>query len=108
MRAHKRIRYTWEIALLHKFLLNFWDGEAPVEWNSIICFPESPWNVLLYFLFWLSSVCYCFLWLLAIVDIPEYSALSEAIVKLTGEEMGKIVNNPQSDQVKVVTNQFNF
>ena len=36
-------------------------------------------------------------WLLAIVDIPEYSALSEAIVKLTGEGMGKIVNNPQSD-----------
>ena len=36
---------------------------------------------------------------LAIVDIPEYSALSEAIVKLTGagEGMGKIVNNPQSD-----------
>ena len=33
----------------------------------------------------------------AIVDIPEYSALSEAIVKLTGEGMGKIVNNPQSD-----------
>ena len=38
-----------------------------------------------------------FLWLLAIVDIPEYSALSEAIVRLTGEGMGKIVNNPQSD-----------
>ena len=34
---------------------------------------------------------------LAIVDIPEYSALSGAIVKLTGEGMGKIVNNPQSD-----------
>ena len=30
---------------------------------------------------------------LAIVDIPEYSALSEAIVKLTKEGMGKIVNN---------------
>ena len=29
----------------------------------------------------------------AIVDIPEYSALSEAIVKLTKEGMGKIVNN---------------
>ena len=33
----------------------------------------------------------------AIVDIPEYSALSEAIVKLTREGIGKIVNNPQSD-----------
>ena len=29
------------------------------------------------------------------MDIPEYSALSEAIVKLTGDGMGKIVNNPQ-------------
>ena len=47
------------------------------------------------------------LWLSAIVDIPEYPALSEAIVKLTREGMGKIVNNPQS-QVKVETNQFNF
>ena len=37
-----------------------------------------------------------FLWLLAIVDIPEYSALSEGIVKLTEEGMGEIVNNPQS------------
>ena len=36
-------------------------------------------------------------WLSAIVDIPEYSALSEAIMKLTREGMGKIVNNPQSD-----------
>ena len=27
---------------------------------------------------------------------PEYSALSEAIVKLTGEGMGKIVNNPKA------------
>ena len=35
--------------------------------------------------------------LLAIVDIPEYFALGEAVVKLTGEGMGKIVNNPQSD-----------
>ena len=59
-------------------------------------------------LFLLSSVCCCFLWLLAIVDIPEYSALSEAIVKLTGEGVGKIVNNPQSDKVKVETNQSNF
>ena len=41
-------------------------------------------------------------------DIPEYSALSEAIVKLTGEGMGKTVNNPQSDLVEVETNQFNF
>ena len=48
------------------------------------------------------------LWLLAIVDIPEYPALREAIVKLTGEGVGKIVSNPQSDQVKVETNQFNF
>ena len=39
----------------------------------------------------------CSLWLLAIVDIPEYSALSEAIVKVTGEGVGKIVDNPQSD-----------
>ena len=39
----------------------------------------------------------CSLWLLAIVDIPEYYALSEAIVKLTREGMGKIVNNPQND-----------
>ena len=46
----------------------------------------------------------CSLWLLAIVDIPEYSALSEAIMKLTGEGMGKIVNNLKSDQVKVETN----
>ena len=30
---------TSEIALLQKYLLNLWDGEAPVEWNSIICFP---------------------------------------------------------------------
>jgi len=44
-----------------------------------------------------SSVGFCSLWLLAIVDISEYSALSEAIVKQTGEGMGKIVNNPQSD-----------
>ena len=60
------------------------------------------------FTFRFSSVGCCSLWLLAIVDIPEYSALSEAIVKLTGEGMVKIVNNPQSDQVKVETNQFNF
>ena len=60
------------------------------------------------FTFCFSSVGCCALWLLAIVDIPEYSALSEAIVKLTGEGMVKIVNNPQSDQVKVETNQFNF
>ena len=32
-----------------------------------------------------------------LVDIPEFSALSEAIVKLTEEGMAKIVNNPQSD-----------
>ena len=37
------------------------------------------------------------LWLLAILNILEYSALSEATMKLTGEEMGKIVNKPQSD-----------
>ena len=47
-------------------------------------------------------------WLSAILDIPEYSALSEAIVKLTGEGMRKIVINPQTDQVKVENNQFNF
>ena len=45
----------------------------------------------------LPSVGCCSLWLLAIVDIPEYYALSEAIVKLTGEGMGKIVNYPQND-----------
>ena len=28
-----------EISLLQRCLLNFWDGEAPVECNSIICFP---------------------------------------------------------------------
>ena len=50
---------TLKIALLQKFLLNFWDGEAPVEWNSIICFPYGPGNVLLHFLFLLSSVSCC-------------------------------------------------
>ena len=44
------------------------------------CFCSPPWVVVLS--------------LFAIVDIPECSALSEAIVKLTGEGMGKIVNNP--------------
>ena len=34
--------------------------------------------------------------LLAIVDIPEYSPLSEAIVKLTGKGDGENWNNPQS------------
>ena len=43
-----------------------------------------------------------FLWVFArqmsdLVDIPEFFALSEAIVKLTEEGMAKIVNNPQSD-----------
>ena len=52
------------------------------------------------FCFLLSSVCFCFLWLLAIVTIPEYSALSEAIVKLTGEGMGKIVNNPKAIKLR--------
>ena len=45
------------------------------------CFP--PWVVVLR--------------LSAIVDIPEYSALSEAIVTLTGEGIGKIVNNRLSE-----------
>ena len=93
---------TLEITLLQKFLLTFWDGEAPVEWNSVIC----PWNVRLHFLFLLSSVGCCSLWLSAIIDIPEYSALSEAIVKMTGEGMGKNCKSPQSD--KVETNHFNF
>ena len=31
-----------------------------------------------------------------IVGIPEYSALSEAKVKLTREGIGKIVNDPES------------
>ena len=54
-------------------------------------------NVLLLFLFLLCSVDCCSLWLLAILDIPEYSALSEAIVKTDRGGMGKNVNNPQSD-----------
>ena len=38
--------------------------------------------------------------LLAIVDIPEYSALSKTIVELTREGMGKIVNNPKAIKLR--------
>ena len=37
---------------------------------------------------------------LTVVDIPEYSAWSEAIVKLTGEGMGKIVNTPKAIKLR--------
>ena len=46
---------------------------------------KEYYGMLWYFLEW------------SIVNIPKYFALSEAIVKLTGEGMWKIVNNPKSD-----------